>query len=55
MAYNVGDIITVKVAVVNIYEDGGLECCHVGCEKDAENDDADTMVFDKEDIVGFCK
>ena len=51
MAYQVGDIITVKVAVAHIYEDGGLECCHVGCEKAAENDDTDMLVFYEEDIV----
>lgn len=51
MKYKVGDIITVRVAVVNIDEDGSLECCHVGCEKDYQTDDTDTMFFDDEDIV----
>ena len=51
MAYKVGDIITVRVSVVNIDEDGSYECCHVGCEKDYQNDDTDTIFFDEEDIV----
>lgn len=51
MKYKVGDIITVRVTVVNIGEDGDLECCHVGCEKDYLNDDTDTMYFSEEDIM----
>lgn len=52
MKYKVGDIITVKVSVVNIdKDDGSLECCHVGCETDYQTDDTDTMFFDEKDIV----
>ena len=51
MKYKIGDIITVRVTVVNIGEDGDLECCHVGCEKDYLNDDTDTMYFSEEDIM----
>lgn len=51
MKYKVGDIITVKVSVVDIYEDSSLVCCHVGCEGDYQTDDTDTMCFDEEDIV----
>jgi len=50
MKYKVGDIITVKVSVVNIDEDGDLECCHVGYEEYYPFD-TDTMFFDEEDIV----
>lgn len=39
MKYKVGDIITVRVTIVNIGEDGDLECCHVGCEKDYFDED----------------
>jgi len=52
MKYKVGDIITVQVAVVHIdKDDGDLECCHVGCEKDYLNGDTDTMYFSEKDIV----
>jgi len=47
----VGDIIFVKVSVVNIEKDGTLECCHVGEEKYYPSDDTDTMFFDDEDVV----
>lgn len=50
MKYKVGDVITVRVSVVNIDEDGDLECCHVGCEKDYPFD-TDTMFFGEEDIM----
>ena len=51
MKHKIGDIITVKVLVVDIDEDGDLECCHVGCEKDYLADNTDTMFFNDEDIV----
>ena len=50
MNYKVGDIITVKLSVVNIDECGWIECCHIGCEKDYLNDDTDTICFDEEYI-----
>jgi len=54
MEYKVGDIIKVKVSVVNIDENGDLECCHVGCEKEYPFD-TDTMFFNKEDVASDTK
>lgn len=48
MKHNVGDILTVKVRIAEIYEDGGYTCVNLG---ETDVNETDSMVFYEEDIV----
>lgn len=48
MKHNVGDILTVKVRIAEIYEDGGYVCVNLG---ETDVNETDSMVFYEEDIV----
>lgn len=53
MKYKIGDVLTVKVSVAKIYEDGSYECTHEGLEGYYSTQDTDSMTFDEEDIIGL--